>query len=1002
MNLFKRLKAGIFLIIFFMFLSVGFSFAARNKDRTEAIIQYNLASFTYRGGNIDLAISEYREFVHAFPEDIKAGQAQFMIGECFFQQEKYPLAAREFKKTIDKYSRDKNTCLNARYRLGECNFNMGKHLTALDYFNKVARGKNKSLRAEAIYGRALCYLAMEENYKSKDDLLELIQFYPGYRKEAKIIIPISLILLQDNQVKAAMDYLRENEEDVACIYYNGIVHQKAKETMNALGFFKKVVEKAPDSKWAEKAVYSSGECLYQIRQYALAYKSFEKTFKDFVDSDLRVHALFYMACCKLQMESFNEASLKFTRLIEGFPDDSLVPISKYFLGELALQKRDFAAALTNYSQVLKEPEICMDAAFKIIWCYMLEGQYGEVITRSENYLREYQWGKLVAKVKLVKGIAYQKTDKFLEANQTYQEVIDYFPETIFSEMATYLLATSYYQSKEYAQIVTHVYQILKNSPTSPSKWQAEAYFWVAEAYFELKQYNRAGVVYDLVVKNYPYHQLVPEAQHAIAACYAKEGKYEEAKRAQQKAGELAAELKKRDVSARASLETANILFNQREYEKAITYYDTFVSKYPDNVNVSQAFYQQGVALYRLEFYEEAVGKWKKIAGRYPESEFAPKALFQIGKTYFGMWKYKEAIQAYQILVDAYTSSDLVKESFLQLGQCYYNAGNINEAVTLYKNFMNLFPQDEKIPYVLEQLQTCYYRQGKKGKELGKLLKEFPKSKFAVDSYWEMGAEAFNKKKYTIAKEYFNKIIIDFPETETAKKAMFYLCEISFLEEKYEIAIKSYENFIQNFSEDDLSLQVRFRLAVSAFKGKNYLQAATYFMNFLEKYPLDPLAKDARLNIPLCYKKSRRFNEAIEGYKSFIQHYPEDASVGFCYLQVGALNEELRNFKQAIEFYQKIPEQLKEKSEAIFYTGRCYEELQLAEKVKETYKQFLKFRPAADKFRLAGLATLGEIYEKGGNNKAAIIVYQDIVRNSPDAGWKSTAREKINLLKGGKK
>lgn len=999
MNPFKKIREIIFLIILGVYLVAPFSFAKKEADRTEAIIQYNLASFTYREGNRDLAISEYREFVRSFSNDPKGGHAQFMIGECLFQQGKYPQAAKEFERTIDKYSRDKNIYINAIYRLGECNFNLGKYLTALDYFNKVLRSKN--LQAESLYGCALCYLAMEEKGRSKEKLLELIQSYPGYQREPKVIIPLSLILLEENRIQLAMEYLEKNKEDISCIYYNGVVHQKARQAMNALAFFKQVVEKAPGSLWAEKAVYSSGECFYQIRQYALAYKSFEKVFKEYIDSELRPQALYYMACSKLQTSAFNEATIRFQRLIEDFPDDPLVPACKYLLGELALRKADFASALANYSQLLKEPDLGMDGAFKIIWCYILEQQYSEVITRVENFLQDYQWGELAAKVTLLKGISHQKLEKFKEANQSYQAVIDHFPGTMFSEMATYLLATSYYQNGEYAQVITHVYQILKNSPTSPSPWQAEAYFWVAEAYFMLKQYSRAWVVYDLVVKNYPYHHLVPNAQHAIAACYAKEGKYEEAKRAQEKAVELASELKKREISARASLETANILFNQREYEKAVSYYDNFIKKYPQNSNVSQAIYQQGLALYRLEYYKEALKKWKGISSRYPNSEFAPLALFQIGKTYFGMWKYRAAIQAYQILIDAYPDSDKVLESSLQLAQCYYNAGDINSAIVLYKKFMNKYPQDEKIPYVLEQLQTCYYRQGKGGKELSKLLKEFPRSKFAVDSYWELGAEAFNKKDYAVAREYFNKIIVDFPETETAKKAMYYLGETNFLEGKYDLAVDSYKNFIQNFPDDTLSLQTKFRLAVSYFKGENYLESATAFMNFLDKYPNDPLSKDAALNIPLCYKKSRRFNEAIEGYKNFIDRYPQDASVGFAYLQIGSLNEELRNYKEAIEFYQKVPSKLKESSEAIFYIGRCYQELHLQDMVKETYKQFIKFSPVTDKFRLAGLATLGEIYEREGQKKRAIEIYEDIVRNSSDSTWINTAKERINILKGGK-
>jgi tol-pal system protein YbgF len=54
-------------------------------------------------GNYDDARHDFRDFVKKFPNDEKADNAQYWIGETFFKQKEYEKAIAEFQKVIDTY-----------------------------------------------------------------------------------------------------------------------------------------------------------------------------------------------------------------------------------------------------------------------------------------------------------------------------------------------------------------------------------------------------------------------------------------------------------------------------------------------------------------------------------------------------------------------------------------------------------------------------------------------------------------------------------------------------------------------------------------------------------------------------------------------------------------------------------------------------------------------------------------------------------------------------------
>ncbi|MFH1282210.1 MAG: tetratricopeptide repeat protein [bacterium] len=964
--------------------------------------QFGIASTSFRSGNYDKALKEYELFCKHFSKDKKRPDAEYMLAECYFAQEKYSFAGKGYRDFLLRNAGRKDLVISARFRLGECELKLNKYLAAIDHFDWVRNQQNASLRPEAFYGIAQAQFSMGEYEKSQDTFMLLLQNYPKYQALSKIVLPFGLIYLKNGETKKALEIFARCPQDIACAYYKGVCHRLLNQVISASQLFKEVLEADPSGHFADKATYQMGEAYFQSKEFPLAYSAFKNVYDKHLDSSLRPYALFRMGCVNFLTGRFQEAGLKWDQLVKQYPHNISHPASIYLLSEIALRQNELGTAIGNYAKVQNVSAYAMDAAYKIVWCLAVQGQFEEAINRADSFIKEYQWGDLAAKTYLLKGLSYHSLKKYEEAGVEYQKVLDRFPESIYFEKALYLFALSYYQQEFYGELVTNIYQTLKMSPTSGSEWYARTYFWVAEGYYKLEEYESARMVYENILNNYKQSELYPNALQGVAACYAEEGDFDRAQDYQMRAMEKSQEMAKGEVSKSLVLDTADVLFNNREYEKAVGYYDEFITKYPDHHQVDKALFQQGIALYRLEYFSEAIKKWDKLATAHPSSSLAAESLMKVGKTYFGLGRYADAIKYYQKVIDKYPDDSIVRNAYLQINQCYYNQGRIKEAIAGYKYYIDTYPKDEKIDEVKELLQMSFYRLGKTPKELLRMTEAFPKSKFTSDIFWELGAEAFNQKKYDKALEYFEKIILDFPESSQAQQAFYYKAESYFMSGEYEAAMNNYKNFIQNYPDDKLVGQSRFKYAVSMFNLKDYIQAAVAFNEFIENNPSDGQVRDATLNIPLCYRKANQFHQSIESYKTFLRRYPDDPKQQFIYLQIGGLNEEIENYLQAIEAYKKIEPPAPETFEAVFSIARCYTKMKADEEAIRTYERLASFSPKNNQFRLAGLLILGEIYEVRGQINDSLRIFKDISSNSTNPEWSSLAREKIKILQGGSK
>jgi tetratricopeptide (TPR) repeat protein len=804
--------------------------------------------------------------------------------------------------------------------------------------------------------------------------------------------------MEKNRLQEALDTLSLVPDDLGARYYRGVTLRKLGQTIAASQLFKDVFEEDPAGFWADKAQLQMAEAYYKVNELNLAYDSYRKVYDKFPTSPLRPYALHRMACIHFHLGRFQEAGMKWEELVRKFEDDVNLPFGVYMLGEMSLRQGEYGKAISFFSQIAEKHELRMDSQFKIIWCLAQQKQDETTVARADQFLKQYPWGELAAKVHLLKGIALQRMEKYVQADAEYQIVLDQFGNSVYSEKALNLMATSLFQNGQLAEIVTSLNAALKLAPVSPTRWQAETYLWVAEAYYALNQYDAAQRTFQLIVDNYKETPKLAYAMLGVAASYARLGEFDQAAAAHEKALAMAEDFKSKDVKRSVLMDTAQVLFSQKKYEKAMGYFDEFVNRYPDDAMVPQALFQAGLSFYRLEYYTEAIKRWDRIVTNYANNELAPKALYEEAKTQFGLGKYDDAAKQFELLIQKFPQSEFVKDARIQIAQCYYNEGNFQLASKRLQEFLNNYPKDPKAKDVLELLQMAHYRESKGKEDLALLTEKYPKSKLTADIYWQSGADAFNNKQYKQALEFFRKLVGEFPEAQQVGQAYYYMAESHFALEEYANAVTAYKNFTLNFPQHPNRVQALFRLGVSQFQTQNYGEAVIAFNDVLEADPNGPLSRDALVNIPLCYKKMGQSAQALAAHERFLQKFPDDPARNKVALQMGELQEELKNPEAALKLYQMIPDNAEEAPDAWVAQGKLYRLMKMPNQELAMYEKLRNNSPRANETRLAGMVTLAELYQEMGKIDASISVYEDIAKNASNPDWRQAALDRAKTLR----
>jgi TolA-binding protein len=976
------------------------------------------------------AIEAFKEYLKSYPSTENAEKVQFMIGECmFYEAVRAKVLTKKdslFYKAIKQYKKvnGKSSLFeDAKFRIGECFYNLGKINKAIEIFKEIATSDFKYyLKAESLYSLVICYLALSKFNLAEEMARKLLKLFPAYKNQEKIYFPLGLIYYQKKRLKEALKLLEKSLTDDS-LYYQGLINIEMNKPLIAIVKFKKLIKEYPKSKYLVNSKFLLGEMYYQSKDFCSAIEEYQKFRKLYPKSKLAIFAL-YKECLSLYYQKKYKEAIKLGKyLIKKYPQDNLAVLTNYLIGNCYYSLNKIGVAIFAFGNLIKkypEKEISILAQYKISWLRFLQERYLSIVFSLDEFINIHPSHKLMDYIYFLHGKCYQRMGNSQGAIYYFKKVLDKTENIELAEAVIYSMCETFYLQKDYDQIIGNCRFLLNSFPFTKSIWRANALLLIADSYYRLGLTEEAKEIYNIVLSNFPKSEAALFANDGLMWCYIQNEEYEKAVKIKDQIADSLIEGKIKDkFLIKSEYERANCLFNQGKYLEALDAYEKYVKDYPEEENAAEALYNSALCYYRMQYYTQAIQAWKELIQNYKSSEKCFHAAYRIADTYFRTGKYSKSIKAYQEIINRFPESKGIEEAFFKIGLCYFNDNKDQETIKAIKTFIFKFPNDPRVGDAFDIIEASIYRKEtllQKSSEkdilkksrlaliqiMEKYIKEFPKSELISEIQYRLAKKYYEIENYKKSIAEFKKVVINFPDSSSLANTLYYLGESYYHLNNFQDAIETYERFVVNFPDHKLAPMALFRQGTAYYNLSNYDKAINSYKKIVKDYPDNNYAPAAQFNCALCYKNLNKYEEAVREYKLFQELYPQNEMINDTLVELGIIYQKLRQYAQAISTYKKLQDNLNsddpERVEISYRVANIYLKIGEEEKAIKEFEKIYKMKPYKNPYRLSALAKLGDIYENKKIWKKALRIYQDIEKNVTKKTWKKAALSRIKFIK----
>jgi outer membrane protein assembly factor BamD len=153
-----------------------------------------------------------------------------------------------------------------------------------------------------------------------------------------------------------------------------------------------------------------------------------------------------------------------------------------------------------------------------------------------------------------------------------------------------------------------------------------------------------------------------------------------------------------NMSPKEHLDYAMQLYNQEDYQDALTEFQTLVLQYPGDAIADDAEYYLGMSQFKREQYILAAYEFSKLIKNMPASDYVPKAQFMLADCYYELspnytldQQYTtKAIQEFQAFIDFYPTNKQVHDAETKIQELNdklahkeFHSGEIYERMDYY-------------------------------------------------------------------------------------------------------------------------------------------------------------------------------------------------------------------------------------------------------------------------------------------------------------------------------
>ncbi|KAL4483954.1 hypothetical protein ABPG72_013960 [Tetrahymena utriculariae] len=447
--------------------------------------------------------------------------------------------------------------------------------------------------------------------------------------------------------------------------------------------------------------------------------------------------------------------------------------------------------------------------------------------------------------------------------------------------------------------------------------------------------------------------------------------------------DLNGKINQKYFKSNALLDQANFYNKQKEYDKAIEYYDQAMEVDTNNINILVG---KGDCLRKQGQYEAALECYEYGMNLNPPHKYQFKILFNKGNIYKCMGKNKEAIECYSkaSLLDPQNPN-----TYFNKALAFYSLGELDEVIDNYSRVVKQNPRDQhallnkgmalreigefgpavecfvKASEMKARNARQYLNKGNALFQIDKLEDALACYKKAImiennfyEAYLNMGV-VLNELGRTVEEIECYKIVLQLKPDDV--KALY----------NQAVALREIGEVEESVKQFDKVIQINPKM-VNAYINKGLSQYILgkfkeSYDSYYEALKIDSNSIESYINMSQCLRQMKKSSKALKLLMKALKISPNNFELHF---QIGEIFKQILNIKKALEYYSYSIQLNPIYSEAIFQKGVCLQIINELESANKCFDLCIKFNPSNPKPHI----NKGQIYEVQGKLKSALRQY----------------------------
>lgn len=405
--------------------------------------------------------------------------------------------------------------------------------------------------------------------------------------------------------------------------------------------------------------------------------------------------------------------------------------------------------------------------------------------------------------------------------------------------------------------------------------------------------------------------------------------------------------------------------------------EQFIADYPDHSKALMAYYELGNFYFNQKKYDKAITYFSKVNTDQLTENQRIEVQFKLAYAYFSKQQFAKAGEQFNILKRS--QNKYTHAASYYAGYIAYRDGKYDEALLDLKRAANSEEYRPLVPYMVVNI---YYKQ-QRYDELIAYAEEASKDKTIknADDVFQLTGEAYYRKgNYAKAAQYFKQSIAN-ARTKAPIDIQYRLAYSQYKTGDFTGAIESFKP-IASSTRDTLSQYAAYHLGLSYLQAGNKAFAVTAF----DSARKGKFSKDIQEEASFYYAKVNydqgNNTEAVVALKDFLKTYPDSKHESEVNELLGEAYLNSNNYSEAIAHMESIRQRTPRTNAAyqrltfnrgveLFNNERFTEAIGMFEKSLQT--------PVDDELKIAAQFWSGEAYSANRQYPEAINQYAAVFR-----------------------